>query len=422
MPIYLTFLILKKMHLLQQKFITCLALATLLFTACEQADWTELTPEQDLNQQQLTTASDLSQVDDSYIVVLNKDLFTNLNGTEKVAYDTRIERVEAVAQELLSSKNVAEVKIGQVYGKVFQGFNTKLTAEEAENLAKDSRVAYVEQDQIMSINPIVEETGVTMRAQTTPYGITRVNGGNTTSNVTGWVIDTGIDLNHEDLNVDIDRSISYASLDPFGFFNVFNADDQQGHGSHVAGTMAAIDNNVGVIGVAPGATVVAVKVLDALGSGFNSNVIKGVDYVAANAAAGDVANMSLGGGASPALDDAVKAAAAQGILFALAAGNDSEHANNSSPARANGANIYTVSAMDINDNFASFSNFGNPPVDVCAPGVGTFSTSNNGGYATLSGTSMASPHVAGLLMIGALSFDGTVNNDPDGQADPIPVH
>lgn len=410
------------MYVLQQKLVVALALTILCFTACQQADLNELSPIQNTNIQQNLEISDFSNIENSYIVVLKKDLFRDFDGATKVEYDKRIDRVTTVAKDLLASKSLNQATIGNVYGKVFQGFNTKLSQEEANVLAQDNRVAYVEQDQIMKVSPIVEENNVQLRAQSTPYGITRVNGGNTTSSVTGWVIDTGIDLDHEDLNVDASRSISYASLDPFGLINIFNADDQQGHGSHVAGTMAAIDNNVGVIGVAPGATVVAVKVLDALGSGFNSNVIKGVDYVAANAAAGDVANMSLGGGASPALDDAVKAAAAQGILFALAAGNDSEHADNSSPARANGANIYTVSAMDSNDNFASFSNFGNPPVDVCAPGVSTYSTSSNGGYATLSGTSMASPHVAGLLMIGSLSFDGTVNNDPDGQADPIGYH
>ncbi len=150
-------------------------------------------------------------------------------------------------------------------------------------------------------------------------------------------------------------------------------------------------------------------------------MIAGVDYVAANGNNGDVANMSLGGPVSVALDDAVKAAAASGVKFVLAAGNEAQDANNSSPARANGNNIYTVSAMDVNDNFASFSNFGSA-VDVASPGVAISSTWKDGGYNTISGTSMASPHVAGLLLLGNLSYDGFVNNDPDGNADPIGVN
>ena len=164
---------------------------------------------------------------------------------------------------------------------------------------------------------------------------------------------------------------------------------------------------------------VAVKVLDARGSGAYSGVIAGVDYVAANGKSGDVANMSLGGPVSKALDDAVLAAAAKGIKFALAAGNESTDANNSSPAHVNHSNVYTVSAMNNTDTFASFSNYGNPPVDYCAPGVGIKSTWKDGAYNTISGTSMASPHVAGLLLLGNIATDGYVKGDPDNNADPI---
>ncbi|NJW54993.1 S8 family serine peptidase, partial [Salinimicrobium oceani] len=113
---------------------------------------------------------------------------------------------------------------------------------------------------------------------------------------------------------------------------------------------------------------------------------------------------------------------AKGIKFALAAGNDSTNANNSSPARVNGTNIYTVSAIDINDRFASFSNYGNPPIDYAAPGVNIKSTWKSGGYNTISGTSMASPHVAGILVLGSVRADGTASGDPDGNPDPIAVH
>jgi len=138
-------------------------------------------------------------------------------------------------------------------------------------------------------------------------------------------------------------------------------------------------------------TLVAVRVLDNSGSGTTSGVIGGIEYVA---------NMSLGGGFSQALNDAVTAAAG-GVLFALAAGNESTDASTRSPASAEHPNIYTVSAIGQDDCLASFSNFGSP-VDVAAPGVGVLSTKKGGGTTTFNGTSMAAPHVAGLLLLGTL--------------------
>ena len=128
--------------------------------------------------------------------------------------------------------------------------------------------------------------------------------------------------------------------------------------------------------------------------------------------------MSLGGGISTTLDEAVLNASSV-LKFALAAGNESDDADNHSPARVNGPNIYTISAMDSNDNWAYFSNYG-AGVDYCAPGYSIYSTYKSGGYETLSGTSMASPHVCGLLLITSnLTTDGYVNGDPDGDPDPI---
>jgi subtilisin family serine protease len=340
--------------------------------------------------------------------------------------------VRAAAQGLLRGKGLRAEAVGVAYGQALKGFAAKLTPQEAAALAQDGQVSYVEADRIISLGkpvkspkapaPEPEPTPAptptptptpTPSTQTIPYGIARVGYGDGTGK-TAWVIDSGIDLNHPDLNVDVNRSRSFLST-------ASSPEDGNGHGTHVAGTIAAKNNTFGVVGVAANATVVAVRVLDASGNGTSSGVIAGIDYVSANAKAGDVANMSLGGGASQAIDDAVTNAANKGILFALAAGNNSGNAALNSPARVNGANIFTISAMDANDNWASFSNFGNPPVDYCMPGVYINSTWIGDGYSSSSGTSMATPHMAGVLLLRGKAFtlSGSVKNDPDGVVDRI---
>ncbi len=311
--------------------------------------------------------------------------------------------------------------ITHAYGNSIKGFAATLSVEQYELLIADKRIKYIEQDHmIIMVKPDKpgkpgnggddgEEVG-----QSTPYGIIRVGGISDGTGLRAWIIDSGIDMDHPDLNVDQNLSVSFLSGGP----QASNPNDQNGHGTHVAGTIAAKNNNIGVVGVAADATVVAVRVLDRKGSGSWSGVIAGINYVGANGVSGDVANMSLGGGVSVSVDNAVSAASSN-VKFSIAAGNSNTYANNSSPARVNGGNIYTVSAMDSGDDWASFSNYGNPPVDYCAPGVAIHSTWKNGGYNTISGTSMAAPHVAGILLLGGISTDGTVNGDPDGNPDPI---
>lgn len=320
----------------------------------------------------------------------------------------------ALAQRLAQDQGAG---LTHVYENTIRGFAAQLSPQAAAALARNPNVAYVEADQTVTLaRPGTGGGGGA--GQTTPPGITRVNGVQSGAGLTACVIDSGVDLDHPDLTIDLQRSRTFVSSGR----DAQNADDGNGHGTHVAGTIAARNNTIGVIGVAPGAAIVAVKVLNTQGSGAYSDVIAGVDYVGSGAAGCSVANMSLGGPVSDALDAAVVAASAR-VTFALAAGNESDNAANHSPARANGPNIYTVSAVNASDAFASFSNFGNPPVEVAAPGVGILSTWKGGGYNTISGTSMASPHVAGILLLGALGTDTRrASGDPDGNPDFIAIH
>ncbi|HOZ78004.1 MAG TPA: S8 family serine peptidase, partial [Ferruginibacter sp.] len=182
------------------------------------------------------------------------------------------------------------------------------------------------------------------------------------------------------------------------------------------------NNTTGILGVASGATLVSLRVLDENGDGALSNIVQALAYVSTNGRAGDVVNLSLGqDGISAILDQQVINTANKGIYISIAAGNDGSPAMDFSPSRVNGRNIYTVSAIDSTGKFASFSNYGNEAVDFAAPGVRILSTFLNGRYAVMSGTSMAAPHVAGLLLLNGnnINSSGTVLNDPDPVPDPI---
>jgi subtilisin family serine protease len=329
---------------------------------------------------------------------------------------------------VINSRSVSRVSLDEVSKNVLQrntinvsalknsfngepgGFVARMTAAEAETLRHDASIAAVEPDRIISLGScftVVEPRLIT-------WNITRVGYGNGIGK-TAWIIDSGVDFNHPDLDVDQTRSKSFVD-------GQTSADDQNGHGTHVGGIIGAKNNTIGVLGVASGASLVSLRVLDKDGEGNLSYIIQAIAYVNANGKAGDVVNMSVGGDSgSDILDQQIQNTAARGIYFAIAAGNDSKLANTSSPARANGQNIYTVSAVDSLDNLASFSNYGNDVVDLAAPGVRILSTWINNRYAYASGTSMAAPHVAGLLLLRGrnITSSGVAKNDPDGTPDPI---
>ncbi|MEV4874623.1 S8 family peptidase [Streptomyces cyaneofuscatus] len=282
-------------------------------------------------------------------------------------------------------------KLQRNYSSSINGFSASgLSETEAKRLAADPSVAKVVQNKKFSINATQENPpswGLDRVDQTETAGDNAYTYPDTAGEgVTAYVIDTGVRVTHEDFE---GRATS-------GFDAVDNdddADDGNGHGTHVAGTIAGAEH-----GVAKKAKIVAVRVLDDNGSGTTEQVIAGIDWVAANASGPSVANMSLGGGADPALDEAVQKAIAAGITFGVAAGNESSDAGQGSPSRVPEA--ITVASSTEGDEQSSFSNFG-PVVDIYAPGSDITSTWNDSdtGTNTISGTSMATPHVVGAAAV-----------------------
>jgi len=320
------------------------------------------------------------------------------------------ENPEGTIQTMMADDQITSSNVGSKFEGAVKGFSGKLSKTQVEALRKNPNVASIEQDRIITLG--TTGTPVAQPAQSIPWGVARVGYGDGTGK-TVWVIDSGIDPNHPDLNVDQTRSKSF-------ILGVTSWVDVYGHGTTVAGVIGAKNNTIGVVGVAANATLVSLRVFDDYGRGSTSNAIKAVNHVAAYAKAGDVVNMSLGGGISTTLDNAVKAAAAKGILFAIASGNSAVDASNTSPARVNATGVYTVSSMNSAGAFSSFSNYGSP-VDVAAPGESITTTTIGGGYVSSRGTSIAAPHVAGLLALRGNSMGraGFVTGDKDSTPDAI---
>lgn len=315
-----------------------------------------------------------NKIENSYIVVLDDEVVGE-HGLFSIA--------PYIASELAGNH---KGKLKHIYQNALNGFAVEMTEADAEALSQDFRVKFVEEDGVVTAD--VTQTNP-------PWGLDRIDQRNRplsatyTYNFTGagvraYVIDTGIRTTH--------TQFGGRASNVFDAFGGSGA-DCNGHGTHVAGTIGG-----STYGVAKSSMPRGVRVLDCNGSGSNSGVIAGVDFVRQNFIAPAVANMSLGGGASSALDTAVNNLSNAGVAIAVAAGNSNANACNSSPARA--ANAITVGSTTTTDARSSFSNFGTC-LDLFAPGSGILSSwfSSDTATATLSGTSMASPHVAGVAAL-----------------------
>lgn len=319
--------------------------------------------------------------------------------------------VDEATKEALINKAGGE-KIKDL--KLISGQAVRLTLQAEKNLAKQAGVLRIDDDVEVSAlaKPAKIDAPGPQPAEILPWGIDRIDaervwpGGNTADPVKVGIIDTGIDLAHPDLKDNIKGGMSAVNY-------TASYNDDNGHGTHVAGIVGAIDNTIGVIGVGPNINLYAVKVLDRRGSGWLSDIIEGLDWAIANHL--QVVNMSLGTTADvQSFREAVQRVNAAGIVQVAAAGNDGKAVNY--PAAY--PEVIAVSATDGANKIASWSSRGQE-VDLAAPGVNIYSTYKGSTYQTLSGTSMAAPHVAGAAAlvintsIVGTSYDVNLNNKWD---------
>jgi subtilisin family serine protease len=386
-------------------------IALILISSCSLQDERLIQEDLQLNSGDLTNATEISQAIQGRYIVVFRDLVTN----------------PSTDAEMLRGK--FGLQLGHIYENVFKGFSASIPDQALNGLRNHPLIDFIEPDITMYASEQIIPTGV-RRIAADKSATADIDGVDEGMNVDAAVIDTGIDQQHPELNV-VGGVRFY-----LGMLTDSKYDDDHGHGSHVAGIIAARDNGSGVVGVAPGARLYAVKVLNSRGSGYLSDIIKGLDWVRAKASDIEVINMSLGGqGSSTAYRTAIQNCVAAGIVVVVAAGNESmdvfgpdgKFGTSDDLIPASYPEAATISAMadsdgqpggtgpttsyGSDDSFASFSNFsrsvapGNPvsspglAIDLILPGVNIYSCYKDMNYATMSGTSMASPHAAGLAAL-----------------------
>jgi subtilisin family serine protease len=367
----------------------------------------------------------------------DRKIKVQLNKTER-------DKVFIKTKAIQNRRNIKASSVRFEYADVIAGFSAKLSEAEKVSLENDPDVEGVYQDYYVKLAPITIEqnppgvgyiksnkianneseqtlsgptaplaidntanniTKTGLPAQTTPCGITKAGGfvNGSAKDAWIWILDSGIDLDHPDLNVMTDAFYAKSFVP-----GAATANDDQGHGTHVAGIAAAKNNTIGVVGVSAGATVVPVKVLNNTGVGQWSWIIAGLNHIAANDYPGDVVNISIGEfgilnceNSYPALRDAIRNLGTAGTYVVMASGNDNGDAIQSRPGCIDGTKVYTVAAISCANTCYADANFNRSdrsfPVDWVAVGVNVYSTYLNGGYATMTGTSMAAPHVAGII-------------------------
>jgi subtilisin family serine protease len=348
-------------------------------------------------------------IPDQYIVLFKENVATP---TIKIApksedreqeyanKDVARSKTLSVVDELIARNGIKSESVKSRYADAFVGFVATLTREQVASLQRDPSIESVDQDEYYILSESVNSPVLVKEpnAQITPCAITNAGSfqdGSTKANVI-WILDTGIDLDHPDLNVL--TSATYAK----SFVPGLSPDDGNGHGTHCAGIAAAKNNTIGVVGVSAGAKVAPIRVLDNSNGGQWSYLLSGLNHVAAYDKTNDVINMSLGATITNCatfqltIRTAILNLGNAGVWVCIASGNNACNAALHFPGCINGNRILTTASMECNQTMSLFSDLGSTVIDWVATGGSVTSTYLNGGYATLSGTSMASPVVAGI--------------------------